>query len=136
MNLKTILSLAAAALLLAACSGTPGESDMADQIAEKINKQVGVKFVEIDDLEKTNGRMEGEERYIASVEYDLEFMKDRKEVMEALGKMQKGDYMGNAMKMVNMGILSAFGDFKAGDKQHTSNNLTFVQSENGWILLN
>ncbi len=76
MNLKTILSLAAAALLLAACSGTPGESDMADQIAEKINKQVGVEFVEIDDLEKTNGRMEGEERYIASVEYDLEFMKD------------------------------------------------------------
>jgi len=118
--------LAICMALLAGCSGTPSESDMTEQLEQSLNKTFGVEFVEVNNLEKINGREDGE-KYIADVAYDLQFIKSSKEVGKA-----SGVWFGAGVMAVEMML----GKFKAGDTKHIdSQSLTFAQSENGWVLI-
>jgi len=125
MNLKLII-VAACMAMLAGCSGTPSESVMSEQIKENWNKELGVVFVEVENLEKLNGREDGE-KYIADVSYDIEFTKSSAEV---------GESSGIGFGAGTMAVEMLLGKFKAGDSKHIdSQSLTFAKSENGWVLV-
>lgn len=113
--------------LLAGCSSTPSESEIADQIQTRMNQEIGSDFIEINDLEKTNGREEGENKYIADVEYDMEFTKGADEVSSSMAGGPNG--------FVAMGMLMTLGKFKEGDVRHVKASYTFAKSEKGWVIV-
>jgi len=124
MKVKLII-LATCMAVLAGCSGAPSESVMSGQIQKTLNKEFGVEFVEVKDLEKLNGREDGE-KYIADVAYDLKFTKSSKDVGKAMGI---GVGAGTMVEMM-------LGKFKAGDTKHIdSQSIKFAKSENGWIAV-
>jgi len=138
--------LAACMALLAGCSGTPSESEMSSQIEQQMNNMYGVEFVKIESLEKTNGREEGENKYIADVSYDVVYTKSADQVAESAdvssipglsnlssipGLSQSGGF---GKDLVKTTIKSSLGNFKAGDTKHTKAKIPFVKSENGWVL--
>jgi len=120
MKIKSIMIVAFMAVL-AGCSGVPSETVMSEQIVQSTNKQFGVAFIEVKNLEKLNGREDGE-KYIADVSYDVEFTKSSTEVGKAIGN--------------TMIIEMVFGKFESGDSKHIdSQSFKFAQSENGWVLV-
>jgi len=137
MKLKLTI-LAACMALLAGCSGTPSESEMSSQIEQQMNNMYGVEFVKIENLEKTNGREEGENKYIADVSFDVVYTKSIDQVAESAdlssipGMSQMGGFLGGGM--VKSVIKSSLGNFKEGDTKHNKAKIPFVKSENGWVL--
>jgi len=131
MKYKGVL-FAACMALLAGCSGTPGESAIAKQIEQTTNKQFGVDFVHVDDLEKTNGRKEGDNNYIADVVFDLEYTKNSDQVVD---EMTKNTPAGMGRSIAAMTLKSIVGEFKAGDTKHVETTVKLSKSENGWVLI-
>jgi len=137
MNIKLVV-MAACMAMLAGCSGIPSESEMSSQIEQQMNKVYGVEFVKLENFEKTNGREEGNNKYIADVTYDIVYTKSVDEVAKSAdfssipGMSQMSSIGGSGLK--KMIVKSTLGNFKAGDTKHANAEVAFVKSENGWVL--
>jgi hypothetical protein len=111
-----------ACTLLAACSGAPSDSRMADQIAGQFNDEFGTDFVRVDHLSESEGHMDGKTRYVADVAYELRFTKSLAEVRDAAGPVQ-------AMELAVL-----YGDFSKGDTKQMRNRVVFEKTDKGWVL--
>jgi hypothetical protein len=116
------LAAFAACMVLTACSGTPSDSRMADQIAGQFNQEFGTDFVQVKHLSESKGHMDGKTRYIADVTYELKFTKSLAEVRDQAG----------AVQALELDVL--YGDFHAGDTKHISSTVVFEKTDKGWVL--
>ena len=127
MKMKSFL-LGCMIVLLSACSGTPSESSMAEQIESGMNQAVGFEFVEVKNLKKINGIQESDSSYLAQLEFDLYFPKSIEQVVAPLGGRMQREMAG-----FKLGA-TVGGAFAADDTRHRAVNYRFAKSENGWVL--
>ena len=73
-------------------------------------------------LEKLMDLRKDDKTYVADVQYDIIFKKNQKDIKKDFGSL------------VADGFRIEFGDFKIGDKATKTMKITFIKSENGWII--
>ena len=121
-------------LLLAGCSGSPGERTIQRQIAQELYKNGGDQIYRLAHFKKLSGYQK-EDLYIAEVEYDLIFKKGYEQAAEELKTESKGNPLGALGAGVGLFALKLqYGDFKAGEVLHQQERVTLVKTDQGWML--
>lgn len=119
-----VVSVAMIFLLRSCGGGKPNESVIANQIEQNAYQQIGVEFIQIENLVKINGREAGDNTYMVDVEYDILFTET---------------YWVVDVKATTRGkreLPKMFPEeFVKGDGRHEKQTLIFAKSENGWILV-
>lgn len=88
----------------------------------------------VSEFEKVNGIEKDDHTYIASVKYNMKFTKGFSEVSEELDKTAPPSMNRFQMNLIKAKIRERYGDFKQGDVKQFTNELTFVKTDNGWIM--
>lgn len=124
-----VLLLACAGL--AACSGAPGRSSMAEALAKAFNEQTGMELVEIDNLKKLDAYQDGDGSYKAKVSFDIRFLQGREAIDKQMQLAEQNRLSVSAA--MGLGVAMRFGDFHKGDIRHLDpTEITFRKSEQGW----
>jgi hypothetical protein len=130
-------------LLLTACSSEPGDSEVEAQVLPLLITENMQQIAEIKNLHKTNGFEVDDNTYAVDINYDLVFKKGFAELAkpaeEAIQAQNgKPDILAGVASFFNglnvIGLNMAYGDFKAGDKVSKHDRVSFIKTENGWML--
>ena len=117
-------------LLLAGCSGKPGEGDIKRTVSDQLGSCSSV--LNVENFQKTNGRDVDDTHYLADVSYDVVLASD---VDIPNGVIPKN------LPPEQLCVWQAFfqlyhgrtGIYPAGTKMHIDNQLSYVKTEKGWI---
>lgn len=135
MRCKFVLAGLLTAVVTAGCSGKPSDGAIADLIAESYGTVNDEPWVEVEDFERTNGMKRDDGTYVADVKFEIQFLKDFKEVGAELAKSSEGNPLAKAMLWAQIGALKMrFGEFKAGDRVSQVDRIALVKTEQGWQL--
>lgn len=144
-HLLTILLL----LLLAGCSGKPGDSELRNQVIPLLVTEDIKNYVEVKNLHKTNGYETDKNTYTVDIAYDLVFkisfaemvqesQKAMQQTSNLTGNQSVDQFLGGMSSFFNgMGLLALkeeYGEFKAGDTFSKQDRVIFIKTENGWRL--
>ncbi|MBO1927492.1 membrane lipoprotein lipid attachment site-containing protein [Thiomicrorhabdus sp. 6S2-11] len=124
-------------LLLTACSGSPSEGDIEDQVTEKLLGDGGDEYFEIDNFEKTNGFDKDDRTYIADVKYDVVFKKSLKEIAKEMEKEAKNSGSPFGAAGAGFGVMALsmeYGNFKEGHTVTKEEKIKLIKTENGWRI--
>lgn len=116
-------------LLLAACANRPSEGDIQRQVTERLLNEGGDLYT-VENFRKTNGFEPSQNAYAADIEYDLVFHKSLADL--ALNLRKRDDPVLAGLDLVALGI--KYGQFQAGERQHHTEKVTFLKTEQGWLL--
>lgn len=130
LNFAPLLGLLIALLLLAGCSHDPSDKVIRDQISAQLLDNKRDQIYEVKNFTKTNGWSEGD-YYVVQVEYDLLYKTDLSGAMHIL-QGEDGSMFGGGLSALALGM--AYGDFKAGDIHHVTEEYSFIKTEKGWRL--
>jgi hypothetical protein len=132
-------------LLLSACTSAPGDSEVTAQVLPLLIPSNMQTIAEIKNLHKGNGFEIDENTYAVDIDYQILFKKSFAELAkpadEAIqAQSGKADILAGVANFFNgLNLISlnmAYGDFKAGDKVSKHERVTFIKTENGWMLAN
>jgi hypothetical protein len=127
--------LAIAVLLMAACSGRPGDGEVERQVRAALAEDGSSEYYAVENVTKTNGFERDPQTYVAEVRYDIVFRRSAKELSESLGRGPRTSLWDSMARGVGvMALTLQYGNFKAGDRFTRTGRFTFVQSDNGWVL--
>lgn len=116
-------------LLLTACANRPSEGDTERQVTARLLSEGGDLYT-IENFRKTNGFEPGQNTYVADVEYDLVFKRSLADL--ALNLRKRDDPVLAGLDLVALGL--KYGQFQAGERQHHTEKVTFLKTEQGWLL--
>ena len=126
-------------LVVAGCSGTPGEHAIESQVTADLAKGGGDELLKVENFKKVNGFLKDDRTYIADIHYDIvlkQSIKSFVENAEATVKSSKdpagAEQVGGALLV--MGLALQFGDGKAGDRYPKDDKVTLLKTDNGWQL--
>lgn len=136
MKIINIFTAILLAVVLTACSDTPGDSKLKNLLQQQYDTRYEG-LIEINGLEKLNGWSDNESHYSADVAYTIVFKKSFKAFMDEQTE-QPGNPLEKMVTGMSAGMLKLqYGDFKAGDKyQVKQQTLTLRKADNGWMLAN
>lgn len=115
--------------VLAACSSRPDDALIKTQLVEALTRDAAGLFT-VENVVRTNGFEASSNVYQADVEYDLVFQKSLTEV--AAGVRDAHNPLAAGLGTVLLG--ARYGDFRAGQRLHQQEKLTFHKTERGWQL--
>ena len=122
--------------VLAGCSSKPSSGDIEDQVIKNLLRDGLGEIIAIENFEKINGYEKDSRTYTAEIEYDVVFI----EGLEGIAKMASNEAQGSPLDAMQAGLVIVmlrmkFGNFDAGYRFRKTENVTFVDSENGWVLV-
>ncbi len=122
-------------LLLAACSGVPGEGEVEELVREKLLGEGANAYLEIENFARLNGYEKGDNHYVVQVRYELVFLKGLEEIAADL-EAQAGESVLDQMS-AGLGLLALrikYGDFRAGARFPVEEDIPLVRTEKGWRI--
>ncbi|WP_163930450.1 hypothetical protein [Paraferrimonas sp. SM1919] len=120
---------AAITLCLIACSDSPSEQQVLEQIKQSVNVS---EVLEVANIDKLNGWMD-KQHYVAQVSYEIIFIRDPKDAAHQLSKANKDNPFAGIFG--EMALKMEYGNFKAGDTQQFTKDFRFRKTEQGWRLI-
>lgn len=135
MTMLRLLAATLFALVLTACSDTPGDAKLENLLQQQFDAKYDG-LIEIAALKKLNGWSDNDSHYAAEVSYNVEFKQSYKAYME-----NQTAKPGNPLEKMASGMAAGmlklqYGDFKAGEQyQVKQQTLTLRKTENGWVLV-
>ena len=130
LNILSLLGLLLA-LLLAGCSNEPSANAIRQQITAQLLDNHRDQIYEVKNFKKINGWHKDDYVYVAKVNYDLLYKTDLAGAMRIL-QGENGSMFAGGLNALALGM--AYGDFKAGDIRHFSEEYAFMKTEKGWML--
>ena len=132
-----------AALILSGCDSAPTNSEIEKLINEKHSESILSSYSKLVDFKKTNGFEKSDNEYIADISYNIEMVKDYKELDKNFRKEKRAAMKGKGTSEVYVAIknlavkyqpIQPFGKFKNGQTKEFSKKVTLLKTENGWEL--
>ncbi|HEX5792467.1 MAG TPA: hypothetical protein VFY01_04275 [Rheinheimera sp.] len=134
MTMIRILTAALLAMIVTACSDTPGEAKLAQLLQQRFDAQYD-ELIDVAAVKKINGWSDNDSHYTAEVSYTIEFKQSFKAYMD-----KQTAKPGNPLEKMASGMAAGmlklqYGDFNTGDEyQVKQQTLTLRKTENGWVL--
>lgn len=111
-----------AALVLAGCSGKPGDTELRTALDEAEGS-----LLKLTAVERVNGYEQGDNNYVVEAKAEYEFTDSYDNLLANANGFDK-------MQLQMAGMF--YGKFDKGDTYANSYTVTFVDSENGWQPIN
>ena len=131
-----VVFLATLALLVAACSQTPGESEARKVLQAELEQAHLAELLAINSVEKQNGYEDNNGRYTIEVNYQL---KATDSLSDYADKVKGDEELSGMDRFAMIMALSAlrveYGNFDKGDTFDEQRVLTFRDSEQGWMVV-
>ncbi|WKE66954.1 hypothetical protein PVT67_06880 [Gallaecimonas kandeliae] len=126
----------ALALLLGACSQAPDAGDMQQILSRHYQRLLGDDTVLVRNLEKVDGKADGDNGYLVDVRYDLVFLKDFEDLAgQTENKARQGQWLGALDQGLSLWQLQLqFGNFHSGDVVKVEHRYELVKTDKGWDL--
>ena len=120
---------------LSACSGKPSSRIISKALELQLEDQGLDQLFDIRNVTKTNGYVDGEDRYVADVEYDLVFKQSYQELADQLEENDDGELLSTIGAGIGLiAIRLQYGEFNAGDTEHQVSRLNLINTEQGWRI--
>jgi hypothetical protein len=112
----------------------PGRADAIRQISDLLgsNNPNAREVVKLTNLSYDNGFLNNENNYTVAANWNVTFLKSANDLQRLAHQMNGEEGMGMEFGLLALGM--KFGDFKAGDVFHCSNEFPFLRTEKGWIV--
>jgi hypothetical protein len=129
-----MITLALLALLLAACSNVPGDTDITSQVRANLLADGMNEIYDVIRVDKTNGRTVNDNTYEAQISYALKFKVSYAEIARDAQKSMTD--LGDSFEamMVLTALEEMFGNFKQGEIKEFADSVLFAKTENGWQI--
>ncbi|POZ50935.1 hypothetical protein [Methylovulum psychrotolerans] len=126
-------------LMVAACSNKPGDSEIQSQVLPLLATASTKDIADIKNLRKTNGYETDGNTYAIDIAYDLVFKVNYADLAKTSMPKDSPDGLIEGLQSVItgfnlLGLNVTYGNFKAGDRFVKQDHLTFIKTENGWML--
>jgi hypothetical protein len=126
-------------LLASSCIGCgdntkPHRADAIRQISDLLgfNNPNSREVIKLTNLSYDNGFLNNENNYTIAASWDVTFLKSANDLERLVHQMNSEEGMGMEFGLLALGM--KFGDFKAGDVFHCSNEFPFLKTEKGWVV--
>lgn len=120
---------------VAGCSQGLGEAQMASLMNDHLGREGQGTYISVVNLRKINAHTSADSKYVADVEYDVFFTKGLDEIEDILIRDAKDNVLAGINTSMQMLMLKTrFGNFQAGFSFPTTNTVTFVKGEKGWMV--
>ncbi len=129
-------------MLLAACSGAPGDRTVRNAVESNLMKGGADQLIAIENFKKVNGFLKDDRTYIADVHYDIVLKESVQEFAQHIDDLPKAKAAGQEAAVTEnaqmggafaaIGLAFAFGDAKAGARFPKDDKVTLLKTENGW----
>ncbi len=125
-------------LTVAACSDKPGDREIQNQVLPLLAPPSSKDIAEIKNLRKTNGYETNDNTYTVDIAYDVVFKVSYADLAKKTMPKTPDNLIEGLQGFITglnlLGLNVSYGNFKAGDSFLKQDRLTFIKTENGWML--